>query len=661
MFQTNYDILDILIQTRQDFFNLSRDELVFKIEHENNKIELINDVKNFIFSNRFTVNFFNILSYINYHVKAETNINAHLFNELKALMERNLNEENVNYYWLSKSFEEVCQYNFDANKFLKYIETNGTYNKDVIDKLEFVSLSKEQQIKILISLIVTLKLKNVIVLHKLSKTFINFDIIKSEYNNFYIYSDFINNEKESEDNYTDLKTFKNDIKQTDIINEEQANNINRERLITITNDGNTYTQVRKPISTRVILNNKILSISFWLEYKEKRVNKFMIEYDKFSHLFKNTSFETKFYLLERINEHKELCNLVQTTVHADVKESLYKFIIHKNKIIRYFFDILDKDDRRDCNIAYNSLIKKINSLNIEKINNIFCNYEFNKVESKLKSIVNDKNNVVFFVFDIKKAFYSLNLDNVNEKISKFLKDKDDTIVLFSILFRFIKLISKTIKHNYLPITSYSQFIFKLYFLSLFNNVKSCNFLTFVDDFVIYGKKDEVYNTFDEIKHILMENNLSISYFNIYDKLFTNSVTILKRELEFNKEERIELFEKYDKYINSKKKKKQFITSITFGLRDDMNEVDEVVKTINLDCPELIFHMLKNINENEKKVKINNKIEDKRYCSICYDNRKNCCLIPCGHMFCRICINMLLIKRCPYCNLPYKESLNLYDI
>lgn len=652
-----YDIFDVLLYTKPEFFNLTRQELIDKFEDYNNKIDLVNDIKHFLYGNQLKINIHNIFSFLDIHVDVNTKLNSYLIKDLVVLLDTVLPGYYSSYFWNSATINDLATNGYVHTNFLEKLELTIIKNKDSIDREDFLSFTKTNQIKLLLSLVILNRLENVMIFFKPENDFIDFSKIKPEFNNFYIYDKIVGVEKETEDSYSDLKLIKNGIDKADLINDEQARTISMSRG---QSTDHYVLTARRPIKSRVILKNKILSISFWLPYKEKEIGKFSIDFEQIKSLFVCLPFEMKVNLLGRINDYKEIYNEVRLIPNIKINEGINKFIIYQNKIIRCFFDTIDQTDRKDYNIAYGKLQDIINEAEIEKSKNIFCNYEYNKVESKLQSIVKDKKNIVFFIFDLKKAFYSINIHHMSKTITSFLKDnieKAEARIYFSILFRFIILISRAIKKDYLPITSYSQFLFKLYFLALFKNVKESNFLTFVDDFIIYGTKEEVYRTFSEIKHVLITNRFSISSFNIYDKMFSNSFSIFKKEYQFDISERPAIIEEYKK-ISEAENNKELMASLVIGIK---NTITNESKNIYLDSKELIVYMLKDIIKNEEKIVLCDKIVNKTHCAVCYDNPKNCCLTPCGHMFCRVCINSLTNKRCPYCNLQYKECINLYDI
>jgi hypothetical protein len=54
-----------------------------------------------------------------------------------------------------------------------------------------------------------------------------------------------------------------------------------------------------------------------------------------------------------------------------------------------------------------------------------------------------------------------------------------------------------------------------------------------------------------------------------------------------------------------------------------------------------------------------KTKDVMECSICMENKVNCVLIPCGHMYCSGCI--MTDGICPHCREPFDKVQRLYFV
>jgi hypothetical protein len=590
------DVLDILSQTKEEFFSLTKEELIEKFEHENNKIKLVNQVKDFIFENGLSININNIFTFIEYYISIYDKIDKYLMNELIELLENILPNCFPTSIRKSVMLNDLLCHDFKLYYFIKKLEISDVKNKyAILDILPFQT--KPNQFKLLLSLIILNRLENVNILFKQENRFIDFSKIDPKYNNFYIYDKLTVCENESQDNYRDLKIFKSKNESIILTDKSVINGDNKTKTEQAEHDYYN-SDIRQALESKVILKNKIISIKFWLPYKNKEIGDFKIDFDKSLELFGELDFKTKFNLIERINDYKETYETVKLMKSENIKEATYKYIFQKDKIIRYFFDTLDETNRRDYNIIYNKLQNIINDSDFSKSKNIFCNFEYSKFKEQVQSVLNDENNTVFFVFDLKKAFYSIDLNRLSSEVKKLIINSPKTYIYFRILFRFILSIAQSIDKNYLPITSYSQLIFKIYFLAIFNNMKNNNFLTFVDDFIVYGSNDEIFKTFNKIKFILKDNNLSISSFKIYDKLFNNSITILKKEYEFSEEERKKVYENYKKKVNNETE--ELVVSLRFGIK---NKSNNNIRKIVFESEKDLLNMLNDIVQNKEKFKL----------------------------------------------------------
>jgi hypothetical protein len=43
--------------------------------------------------------------------------------------------------------------------------------------------------------------------------------------------------------------------------------------------------------------------------------------------------------------------------------------------------------------------------------------------------------------------------------------------------------------------------------------------------------------------------------------------------------------------------------------------------------------------------------------VCFDNDKRCAIIPCGHTFCRMCVDKVTL--CPTCRAPKQSALDVF--
>lgn len=59
-------------------------------------------------------------------------------------------------------------------------------------------------------------------------------------------------------------------------------------------------------------------------------------------------------------------------------------------------------------------------------------------------------------------------------------------------------------------------------------------------------------------------------------------------------------------------------------------------------------------------KLEEELEDSQTCSICFVEKKNTALIPCGHLLCAGCTNKIWNSRkCPFCNQMIRDSQKIF--
>ena len=111
--------------------------------------------------------------------------------------------------------------------------------------------------------------------------------------------------------------------------------------------------------------------------------------------------------------------------------------------------------------------------------------------------------------------------------------------------------------------------------------------------------------------------------------------VIKNKKIINKKKDIELILKY---IKNKKKK----------------EINEIDKLINITKFNLLIEQQKLDELTLKNKKI---IYPEIECKICYVNKINLVIIPCGHVFCRKCLQTQNV--CPYCRTKINNIQKLY--
>lgn len=94
------------------------------------------------------------------------------------------------------------------------------------------------------------------------------------------------------------------------------------------------------------------------------------------------------------------------------------------------------------------------------------------------------------------------------------------------------------------------------------------------------------------------------------------------------------------------------------IKKGLIESEFVQELREIDKPELVMSFEKLIEntmlEIEKKF-----INSKMRCSVCMTNMPNIAFVPCGHRICNVCFTGLQSSKCPECNEPYQNKLDLY--
>ena len=74
-----------------------------------------------------------------------------------------------------------------------------------------------------------------------------------------------------------------------------------------------------------------------------------------------------------------------------------------------------------------------------------------------------------------------------------------------------------------------------------------------------------------------------------------------------------------------------------------------------------FSELFETNQDIAKKFVDNGMNDKVTCKICYTNKVNTCINPCGHLFCDMCLNNLADNSCPLCRNNMIGKIKIYGI
>jgi DNA repair exonuclease SbcCD ATPase subunit len=67
------------------------------------------------------------------------------------------------------------------------------------------------------------------------------------------------------------------------------------------------------------------------------------------------------------------------------------------------------------------------------------------------------------------------------------------------------------------------------------------------------------------------------------------------------------------------------------------------------------------NAREKFEQLQAELEKFQECSLCLDNPRDCCLQPCGHIFCLNCVEILKAQRKPQCPTCREEILQFSKV
>lgn len=640
--------LEILKETNQLYSDLSLDEIKNKLNAPINKIVLINNIKNFIFKHNYKPTFELVYKYLKY-LTSKKDLNQALliiFN-----IKNNFKYEN---------FMDLTNYILQKLKNIIYITINDNTKIDYSDitndlnnfHINYANKEQTQSICKLEECHLTKKKKYVFV---------------KETENCIIYTIKYNNKKDKLK--FELKDLKQDLdpdlrkklheaevkpdsesesdseSEPDSENEEIYETEKEEESGTDEEDyENHYINKKTYIQKIYYKDSKVLFNKFSLPYKKKTIPDF--EYNKKTFNNNLLTLANKINLYTKISDYEYLISKLRN--YYKCKYNIYtcckySYKIDSDKIYHYSLSVQDSELDYNCNIVYQYIKEKL------KNENIFYNFEFSQIKEKLPSIIYDNHNTVFYIFDLCKAFYNTRLDYMYDIIKEHLvKINNEELFQFEILFNYISIIKNSVPNlKYLPITKYSGILFKLYFKILFSSIDFKNYLIYVDDFIIYGTKEEVDNTFQAIEKILYKHKFSLSTFTIVDKIFHNELTFLQQKFEFPKNN-LDIISKCDKL--NKPIKIDFTTNLMNNdkLNPKFNPI--ISKMLNIE----INSKLKIDNIKFTYIPSNGDI-----CSICDIDKKNQCLVPCGHIICAACEKKISGKKCPYCNDYYNKVIKIF--
>lgn len=677
--------LDILSQIDKDYLGLSRTEIIKKLELPSNNIKLINDVKNFIFENGFSLDINVICSYLMYKIDKNMIVENNLLEQYLKIFNKTdiLNNTNCsNYYFRYEDLNTIC-YDFDIYNWphsnIKKTFCNGqipTYIK-ILQTIIYFVLSKTKIIDLS-------KIKD-----------IDISMIKKSYNNFFVQTKKINILENKYIHYNNTR-YNNTL-----YNNKRCNNINSNKLIynisknknvlifldnlanntnsvetNIRNEYNNLSEItiyekKSSVYNTIFYNNGINVVCFSSPYKKKEIEAFKVDYQYLTNI--NTKFDINntilfFKLCQKYTEFTK--NVLETKENTNInlcQDNQLIFKVEDNKIYRYYFNCYDREQNNNYLISYNF----INNFITNNFNqNIYTNNEYSKAKTAIEKIVSCKKNKCFIVLDLTKAFYNTRLSNIINIIKLNFKEEThkELYMYLNILFDFYQTIQndyfksyyKTSKmYDHLPITHFSHILFKLYLICLFKNTGvDKTFVSYVDDFIIYGNHDNIFKRFDNFYDIISKHYV-ISSLKIYDKLFHNKLNIIKTDFNFNTtiEDEIEMFKSTNTDVDNITIKMKLEMSLE-EQQINSNKLSQTV--IDIVSPEQLLNLFNMIPNNEKK-KISSFEKEENICKVCLVNKQTHVLDNCGHVFCYRCLNHIQNKLCPCCKTKFGKFIKLYNI
>lgn len=610
--------LDILSQIDKDYLGLSRTEIIQKLELPSNNIKLINDVKNFIFENEFNLDINVICSYLIYKIDKNTIVENTLleqylkiFNKTDILNNTNSSNSSFRYEDLNTICYDFDIYNWPHSNIKKtfcndqiptYIKILQTIIYFVLSKTKIIDLTKVKDIDI--------------------------SMIKKSYNNFFVRNKKINI---LENKYIQYNTQNNNKRCNNINSNKLIYNISKNKNLPIfldnvpnntnsveTNIKNEYNNLseitiyekKSSVYNTIFYNNGINVVCFNSPYKKKEIEPFKVDYQYLTSINTKLDINNTILFFKLCQKYTEFTtNVLETKENTNInlcQDNHLIFKVEDNKIYRYYFNCYDTEQNNNYLIAYNF----INNFITNNFNqNIYTNNEYYKAKMEIEKIVSCKKNKCFIVLDLTKAFYNTRLSNIIKIIKINFKEEThkELYMYLNILFDFYQTIQndyfksyyKTTKmYDHLPITRFSHILFKLYLICLFKNTDvDKTFISYVDDFIIYGNHDNIFKRFDNFYDIISKYYV-ISSLKIYDKLFHNKLNIIKTDFNFNTtiEDEIEMFKSTNTDIDNITIKMKLEMSLE-EQQINSNKLSQTV--IDIVSPEQLLNLFNMIPNNER--------------------------------------------------------------
>lgn len=364
-------------------------------------------------------------------------------------------------------------------------------------------------------------------------------------------------------------------------------------------------------------------------------------------LIKTYLINYKIYIIKTLKNIKKLLN-------KDVFN--YDFLIINTSLIsstyfkKYFtkYNTISNIDSSNNITIINSLCDSIINKNIdnENLNSLYL-FEWNNIIydniEKIKD--NDKNNYINYLTCSNTKYYILNnyFDNTiaDYIIKNSIYENNNLNNLFN--------------ENNIKI-SYDNFYFFIKDELLIDNNESIEVkikYIFHELFLSENEKDTYNILFENEDNIYDNEKISLFYIDSYKYNF-NSKSI--------KDININIEEYYNKLIKIEEDKLECVNNYINLLNDNENEINELYNS--------------SINELKNKINLYNlklqyfknimvEFNDKEYyCTVCLENidKKNFCIINCGHYFCKDCLKKYInekkdIHECPIC----REKINSENI
>ncbi|QKE44611.1 putative inhibitor of apoptosis protein [Yalta virus] len=413
--------------------------------------------------------------------------------------------------------------------------------------------------------------------------------------------------------------------------------------------------------------------SFMCSYPGKQIENFKVDYQHITNINNKLDIDNTILFFNLCQKYSDITKKMQEKEQAYQDPSYnpehITYRISNKTITRFWFDCYDKEKTHNYLIAYYNIHNFVNEHFNQKM---FINMEYDEAIKTVKKIINEEKNTSFIVFDLAKAFYKTRITKIIEYIKlRFpLKKHRELYTYLNILFEFLRSIKKNFftwednkyqTNDYLPITPFSQLIFKFFILCLFEDEEICEtYVSYADDFIVFGNHDNILNRFSKLYNNI-KDDYTLSTFKIYDKLFHNKIrlcqTTLPLNIDLNKQ--IELF----KTNNTNTDNITIRINLEMSFEETISRESVIRTVVDIVKPEellSLFNMIPN-DKNKKFIGPSQKELEEKLCKICFINEHSHVLDNCGHIFCIECLKKLNKDQCPCCKTKFNKFIKLYNI